>query len=462
MLSTPASTAAAALPRLEGVQRNFALDLSSGVGLGATMAVVGVLLPSLARRQGLDSMGLAVLAALPFLASLVTLFAGRVGPRTPARMAVLRALGALSLLIVLVAPDPLFIAVAILGYWIAFSLGAPLQQRIWATIYPTRTRGRLLGYIGTGRSAAGFVSLLAITLAAASAGWAAIIAVVALVGAVLALSLSRLAVPGIEVNHRFSAGDSIRSVLSEPTLRSVTLAQLLFGAGFVVAPALIAMVHVDRLGLGVQQIALAGLVAYGTTAATFSLWGRLASRVGGLTTIALGTIFGVEAMALFAFAPDFATVLLATMLLGAAGASVDTAWPLLIADYAPADQQSEVSAGLNSMMGLRGLITPFLILAPVYTGLTDVTGALLIAVACMASGALLYARLAGLATVPQAAMGRLAAWAQRRPASSLTPASSISGWPVRRLRRLMRSTIAGWVLKRPRALLSSFLTGLTM
>ena len=391
------------------------------------MAVVGVLLPSLARRQGLDSLGLAMLAALPFLASLVTLFAGRVGPRTPARMAVLRALGALSLLVVLVAPDPLFIAVAILGYWIAFSLGAPLQQRIWATIYPTRSRGRLLGYIGTGRSAAGFLSLLAITLAATSSSWVVIVAVVALVGATLTLTLTRLAVPGIEVNHRFSAGDSIRSLLAEPMMRRIALAQLLFGSGFVVAPALIAMVHVDRLGLGVQQIALAGLVAYGSTAATFSLWGRLASRVGGLTTIALGTIFGVEAMALFAFAPDFSSVLLATVLLGAAGASVDTAWPLLIADHAPADRQSEVAAGLNSVMGLRGLVTPFLILAPVYLGVTDVTGALLIAVASMASGALLYARLAGLTSVPRAAVTGLRGWGQRSPASSLTPASSISG-----------------------------------
>ena len=210
-------------------------------------------------------------------------------------------------------------------------------------------------------------------------------------------------------------------------MRRITLAQLLFGSGFVVAPALIAMVHVDRLGLGVQQIALAGLVAYGSTAATFSLWGRLASRVGGLTTIALGTIFGVEAMALFAFAPDFSSVLLATMLLGAAGASVDTAWPLLIADHAPADRQSEVAAALNSVMGLRGLVTPFLILAPVYLGVTDVTGALLIAVASMASGALLYARLAGLTSVPRAAVTGLRGWGQRSPASSLTPASSISG-----------------------------------
>jgi hypothetical protein len=98
------------------------------------MAVVGVLLPSVARREGLDSMGLAALAALPFLASLLTLFAGRIGPRTPARLAILRAAGALGLLLVLIAPHPLLIAAATLGFWVSFAFGAPLQQRIWATI----------------------------------------------------------------------------------------------------------------------------------------------------------------------------------------------------------------------------------------------------------------------------------------------------------------------------------------
>ena len=156
------------------------------------------------------------------------------------------------------------------------------------------------------------------------------------------------------------------------------------------------MVHVDRLALGVRQIALAGLVAYGTTAATFGLWGRLASRVGRLTTIAARHHHRRRAMGLFAVAPDFATVLVATMLLGTASAAVDAAWPLLIADHASAEQQGAVAAGLDSMMGLRGLITPFVILAPVYTGLTDVTGGLLICGGLHDSRAVLYARLIGL------------------------------------------------------------------
>lgn len=413
------SAAAAARVNLTATQRNLALDLSSAVGLGGMFAVVGVLLPSVARREGLDSVGLAVLAALPFLASLVTLFAGRIGARTPARMALLRSLGAVGVLLVVIAPEPLFIAVAILGFWMMFALGAPMQQRIWATIYPSRDRGRMLGYVGTARSAAGTAALLAITLLAASSGWVAIVAVVVVIGAVCSLAIGRLAAPGIDIDHRFGALESIRSVTSQPMLRRITAAQLLFGGGFVVAPALIAMVHVDRLGLGVEEIALAGLVSYGSTAVTFSLWGRLAGRVGALMTISTGALVGVTAMALFALAPSLPVVLVATMLLGASGAAVDTAWPLLIADHAPAERQGEVAAGLNAIMGVRGLLAPFLVMAPIFVGLTDVTGGLLICVASMAAGAVIYARISGLWRIVSArAAVALGQRVQRRPAIS--------------------------------------------
>lgn len=457
---------ARALPRLSQPQHNLVVDLTSAVGLGSMFAVVGVLLPSIARREGLDSMGLAVLAALPFVASQVTLVAGRIGARTPARMALLRALGGLGLLLVVIAPDPRLIALAMLGFWVAFFLGAPLQQRIWATIYSSGERGRKLGYVGTARSIAGTAALLSIALLSASSGWVLIVAVVALAGALCSLALGRMAVPGIEVQHRFSAADSIRSIVRQPMLRRIAGAQILFGAGFVAAPALIALVHVDRLGLDVGDIALAGLMSYGSTTVTFSLWGRVAGRTGPLKMIALGTLVGTLAMSLFAIAPDLGSVIIASMLFGAAGAAVDVAWPMLIADHARVEQQSEVAAGMNSIMGMRGLVVPFIVMAPIQAGIMDETGGLLMLTGVMAAGALLYARFSGLASlatrVLAGALAFIAPRRQRSPASAATPLSSTSGCPVSLRNRLMRSTVAGWVLKRPLALLSSFLTGLTM
>jgi MFS family permease len=141
-------------------------------------------------------------------------------------------------------------------------------------------------------------------------------------------------------------------------------------------------------------------------------------------TISAGALVGVMAMLLFALAPSLPVLLVATMLLGAAGAAVDTAWPLLIADHAPAERQGEVAAGLNAIMGFRGLLTPFVVMAPIAAGLTDVTGGLFICVASMTAGAVIYARISGLWRVASArlASARLAVAlgqrVQRRPAIS--------------------------------------------
>ena len=452
----PGMRSAVRLPQLSTLQRNLALDLSSAVGLGTTMAIVGVLLPSVARREGLDSMGLAALAALPFLATLLTMFAGRIGPRSTARLAVLRAAGALGLLLVLIAPHPVLIAGATFGFWISFALGAPLQQRIWASVYPAADRGRLLGLVGTGRFAAGTVALLAITIAATTSGWVPVVAVVAGVGAISSLAVSRMSVPGIASGQGFSATASLRAVAGAPMVRRIAGAQLLFGAGVLAAPALIAMVHVDRLGLSVGDIALAGLLSYGSTAATIGLWGRLAGRYGALGIISTGTVLGAAGLAVFAWAPDLTAVVAATVLLGISNAAVNATWPLLIAEHASEGEQAAVAAGLNSIMGLRGLITPFVVMAPVQAGLLDETGGLALCLLAAGGGALLYARLAG-AHVPAGVV----AFAQRRPAMAAISPSPTSGWPLSFRSRLMRSTMAGWVLNKPRALLSSFLTGLT-
>jgi MFS family permease len=438
--------------------------------MGTTMAIVSVLLPSVARREGIDAMGLAALSALPFLATLLSMFAGRIGPRVPARLALLRAAGALGLLLVLVAPHPGLIAAATFLFWASIALGAPLEQRIWATIYPSRDRGRLLGLVGTGRFAAGTVALAAITAMASGESWIVIVAIVAAFGAISSMAVGRMEVPGVESGQRFGARESVRAVISTPMVRRFASAQLLWGGGALMAPAFVAMVHVDRLGLSVGDIALAGLLSYGATAATIGLWGRLAGRLGPQRTILAGTSIGVVCFAVFAWAPTFEVVIVATILGGMSGAAVNASWPLLIADHAEENQQAMVAAGLNAIMGTRGLVLPFVVMIPVSMGYMDETGGLILCVLAGLAGVLLYARMVGLMRLPDGTVERLRAFEaraalvaapQRRPAIAPMLLSSISGWPVSLRSLLMRSTMAGWVLKSPRALMSSFLTGLT-
>ena len=385
------------------LQRNLLFDLSSAVGVGVTMAIVGALLPASARQQGLGALGLAVLAALPFAANLLSLLAGRIGPRTPGQLALVRSAGSASLLLVFLFPQPLVIAVATFAFWASFALGVPLQQRLWSEMYPATERGRLIGIVGSGRFAAGTLALLAATLLVDGTTAGFLLVLVAGIGMVSALATSRLRLGSSEPIARFAVRDSLRTIATHPVLRRLTLAQLVFGAGLVAAPPLIALVYIDRLGLGLDQVAMAGLVLFGTRAVAIGPWGRVTGRVGGLRTAAIGSLIAVLSLIFFALAPDLTFVLIAAATLGAAGAAIDVAWPVTIAEHAEPDAQSQAAAGLNAIMGARGLIVPFLMMVPISLGWLDVAGGLILSALVTFAGALLYLWAADLLEAPRQA-----------------------------------------------------------
>ena len=385
------------------VQRNLLFDLSSAIGIGATMAIVGTLLPASARQQGLDAFGLAVLAALPFVANLLALFAGRIGPRTPMQLALLRSAGAASLILVLLLPHPIVIGIVTFTFWTSFVLGAPLHQRLWSEMYPATERGRLIGIVGSGRFAAGTLALLAATLLLDGSSEGAILVLVAAIGAVSALATSRLKLESTKPVAGFAVRDSLRTIAGHRVLRRLTLAQLVFGAGLVASPPLIALVYIDRLGLGLDQVALAGLALFGTRTIAVALWGRATVRLGGLRTAAIGSLVAVSSMLLFALAPDLGTVLIASALLGAGAAALDVAWPVVIAEYAKPEEQAQAAAGLMAIMGARGLVVPFLVLVPIGLGWLDVAGGLVLCGLVTLAGAVLYMWAADLLETPRQA-----------------------------------------------------------
>src|SRR5262245_14276693 len=121
--------------------RNLALDLVAALGVGVTAALISTLLPTIARRSGLEPIGLAALAAAPFVANLLSAFAGRVGPRSPRMLAVGRGAGAAALLILAVAASAPVLIIVSFAYWLSLSMTSPFQLRIWGSMYPARVRG---------------------------------------------------------------------------------------------------------------------------------------------------------------------------------------------------------------------------------------------------------------------------------------------------------------------------------
>ena len=247
-------------------------------------------------------------------------FAGRVGPRSRRQLALIRGAGSASLLVLAVlAAAPVMIAVSIV-FWLSLSLSGPFQLRLWGSIYPPRVRGRIVGFLGSGRAAAAAVAALVGGLLADQLGGEMAVALAGLVGLMCALAYAGLRSPDTARPPSFSARDSIQALRERPVLSRIALAQGFYGGGLIAATPLYAIVNVDRLNLSLADVGVIGILTAGATTLFFLAWGAVADRRGPLVAMRLGSALGLAALVAYALAPDVAVLWIAAVAAGAGSA----------------------------------------------------------------------------------------------------------------------------------------------
>ena len=382
------------------VGRNLALDLVAAVGVGVSMALVTTLLPTMARRSGLEPIGLAALAAAPFVANLLGAFAGRVGPRSQRQLAIIRGAGSASLLVLAVlAVAPILVAVSI-AFWLSLSLGGPFHLRLWGSMYPARVRGRVVGFIGSGRAAAAAVAALAGGILADRFGGATAVALAGLVGLVCALAYAGLRAPNAERPAMFSARESLRALRERPVLSRIAVAQGFYGGGLIAAAPLYAIVNVDRLDLSLADVGIIGIITAGATTLCFLLWGAVADRRGPLVAMRIGSALGLVGLIAYALAPQVSVLWVAAIAAGAGSASIDVGIASAVSDHTPLASRAAAMAGWNAITGARGIVAAFTMSILLQVGIVDVTTGLLLCAAVTAIGVVLYARASATEVAP--------------------------------------------------------------
>jgi MFS family permease len=379
-------------PRYRAFGRNLALDLLVAVGVGVTLAVVTSLLPTIARRGGLEPLGLAALGAAPFIANLLGAFAGRFGPRTPRGLSLVRGLGAVALVGVFVLPvAPVMILVAT-AYWVSLSFGGPLHLRLWGVMYPARIRGRVLGFSGMCRAAATALAALAGGFLADRLGGPPVIAIAGGIGVACAAGYALFRAEGAGVPAAFSAREAVRTLRERPSLARLALAQGFYGGGLIAAAPLFALVHVDRLGLSLGDVGVIGILSGAATTIAFPIWGAVSDRHGSLLGMRIGGVLGVLSLVSYAIAPDVRVLFVAAVCGGIAGASIDVGISAVISEQTSLATRSAAMAGWNALTGARGIAAAFLMSALVQVGLVDVTTGLLLCAAASSLGVVLFVR----------------------------------------------------------------------
>ena len=379
-------------PHQRAVGRNLALDLVASIGVGVTVALVTTLLPTIARRGGLDPIGLAALAAAPFIANLLGAFAGRFGPRSRRELSLIRGAGAASLLVLAVfASAPVMIAVSIV-FWLSLSLSGPFYLRLWGSMYPARILGRVVGFLGSGRAAAAAAAALAGGLLADQLGGETAVALAGFLGLVCAFAYAGLRSPDTERPPVFSARDSFRALRERPVLTRIALAQGFYGGGLIAAVPLYAIVNVDRLDLSLSDVGIIGILTAGATTFSFLAWGALADRRGPLVAMRLGSALGLAALVAYALAPHVTVLWIAAVAAGAGSASIDVGIASIVSDHTPLASRAAAMAGWNAITGARGIVAAFTMSILLQLGFVDVTTGLLLCSAVTAVGVVLYAR----------------------------------------------------------------------
>ena len=416
---------AATLSGQSTLRRNVMLDLVSLIGVGITVAIVASLLPGISRHAGLDPVGIAFLAAAPFMANLTGLFACQWGPRTQRGLSVFRGAGALLLVVMFLLPIPVVLAALATGYWMALAFSNPVQQRLWGAMYPASERGRLVGTVQTGKSAAAGAAVLIGGILADRIGGMTVVAFAGIVGALCAIASSRIEAPMAEDARSFSPRESWAAFRSRPGLVQVGTAQTFYGGGLIAAGPLYALVQVDRLGLSIADIGILGILASVAATGACLVWGTRIDRRGAIPVMRIGALLGLLSIAIYTVAPSVAFLWVASIIAGIANASTDMGISTVISEQVPQSERGAAVAGFNALTGARGMIAPFIASIAVQAGILSLSAALMVCAMATAVGAVMYLRLSreGVA----------------RPWREVMPQSAVLG--VDRGRRLARSLV---------------------
>jgi len=374
------------------VGRNLTLDLVAAIGVGVTVALVMTLLPTIARRGGLEPIGLAALASAPFVANLLGAFAGRVGPGSPRQLWMIRAAGAASLLVLVVVSAPPVLIAVTFAFWLSLALSSPFYLRLWGSMYPPRIRGRLVGLQGSVRAAAAAVAALLGGIIADRLGGMTAVALAGMVGLACAFAYAGLRAPTAPPLTRFSAGDSIRALRDRPFLSRIAVAQGFYGGGLIAAMPLYAIVNVDRLDLSLSDVGIIGIMTAGATTVFFLVFGAVSDRRGPLVAMRIGTTLGLVALVAYALAPDVRVLWVAAVGAGAANASIDVGIAAAVSDHTSIESRAAAMAGWNAITGARGIVAAFAMSIMLQLGIVNVTSGLLLCAAISAVGVVLFAR----------------------------------------------------------------------
>jgi len=372
-------------------RRNFFLDFAGAGLVGVFVAITAAFIPVVARRLGATDLMMSIVMAAPFVGNFLTPFAIYAAQRLPRRpfMVWCWIISRGIFLCMAFVTGPVLYLGLLLVFYILAALPVPAYIDAMRQIYPDDFRGRAMAYVRTGMT-------VVMTLLTPLAGWLLdlvgyqlLFPVAALFGVASALTFGRIAFDDRPAARRESLS-SIWSILrTDRGFALYSLAFTIFGFGNLMITPLIPILQVDELGLSYAEVGFLGLVNSAFWLLGYLYWGRVVDRRGAIWTTKATFLLMLPIPPILFLARDLAQMIPAYILLGFTTASGDLAWLNAMLVFAGRDRVGAYTALHTNLLGIRGMIAPFVGTWLIGVPFVGLRGAFLLAALLLGLGSLL-------------------------------------------------------------------------
>lgn len=347
------------------IQKAYGYDSVAAILAGIHMGLIFPFLAIVDRRLGGYPYHIALITAAPFFGSLVTYYwAHRAQVEGEKKYVVWGSFIARSLFFAMAfIASPLIFALVASFALLMGSISRPAYIGVLSQIYPEQYRGRAMGFVMIGSSAAAMLASYFGGKSLDIVGYRWIFPLGAFFGILSSLIFNRIEVKEklyADVPEKFRIAEMFEILKRDVAFKKFERYFMIFGFSNLIAMPVYPIFLVDKLRVSNFEAGKLATVASLLGIATVYIWGHLSDEYGAPKIMSWNVLLLSFVPLIYAFANKFAVLYFASVISGAAFTGLEL---LVVGSAISLSRGKDVpkySAIHTTLLGIRGVVAPFL------------------------------------------------------------------------------------------------------